>query len=169
MAARIIDLLCAFLAVTAVLLCGCGGEKSAGVKPELSFTADFTAEYRGLGLKGSLTSLRQGVCSMRFSSPDTLDGLGISFKNGEASLRRGGAEATADEGYLPCNAFPSLLEELLRAAATGDAVKAEDNSYTYNITAGESVLETDENGLPQSAVIPSAEFSVEFSNSKPLE
>ncbi len=169
MAARIINLLCAFLAVAAVLLCGCGGEKSAGANPELSFQADFTAEYRGLGLKGSLTSLRQGVCSMRFRSPDTLDGLGISFKNGETSLQRGGAAATADEGYLPCNAFPALLKELLRAAATGDAVKAEDNSYTYKLTAGESVLVTDENGLPQSAEIPSAELSVEFLNSKPLE
>ncbi len=169
MAARIIDLLCAVLAVTAVLLCGCSAKESVGRKPELSFQADFTAEYRSMGLKGSLTSLRQGVCSMRFSSPDTLDGLGISFKNGETVLRRGEAAATADEGYLPENGFPSLLEELLRTAATRDAVKTENNSFTYNLAAGESVLVTDENGLPQSAEVPSAEFSVEFLNSKPLE
>ena len=104
MAAKILKLLCVFFSVLTVLLCGCEHNKhTSAVKTD--FSADFSAEYRGLKLSGSLVNTRQGYCAIELSAPKTLEGLSVTRQDNELSIARGGVKATADESYLPSSLF----------------------------------------------------------------
>lgn len=112
MARKVICALCVFFITTAVL-CGCGN--GSGKTAVTDFSADFTAVYRQLNLSGRISADRHGLLSVELDSPETLSGLNISYKNGEAELRREELICTADEGYLPENSFPSLIKNALSA------------------------------------------------------
>ena len=154
-----LKLLCVLFSVLTVLLCGCTGRAETGDAAALDFQADFSAEYRGMSLAGSVSNIRQGVCTLTFTYPETLEGLQISSKGGGLIMRRGDAAATADEGYLPENSFPSLFFALLREAA-----RQEPSEIT--LPSGRAALVTDEKGLPAKAEIPSEDTEITFSGSK---
>lgn len=156
MAAKILKLVCVLFSVLTVLLCGCTGRAETGNAAELDFRGDFSADYRGMRLTGSADNLRQGVCTLTFSSPETLEGLQISSKGGELTMRREGAAATADEGYLPEKSFPSVFFELMREAARQELPE-------ISLPSGKATLRTDERGLPEEAEIPSEDIKITFS------
>ena len=165
--ARIVKLLCVFFATLSVLLCGCG--RGARNKPELcaDFKADFSADYKGMAVKGSLSTTHQGVCVIDISSPETLSGLQVRRKSGEVAISRGAIQATADEGYLPEAGFPSVLYEIFTSVAAKDYSAAEDNTYALNLSCGGCKLTVDSDFLIQSAEIPGC-CKVRFSNSEKI-
>ena len=165
MAAKVLKLLCVFFATVTVLLCGCV-KRNEPDPPNLDFQADFTAEYRGLRPAGSLTAMRQGICTITFTAQPTLSGLQIRCRNGTIALICGDAAATADEPYLPDDSFPSLLCAVLDAA--GNCAAKDGSKVSLTLPSGEATLTIDDRQLPSSAAIPSADFAVSFSHCKPL-
>ena len=163
MVTRVLKLLCVFFLSLTVMLCGCG--KNSGATLYADFKADFSAQYKGMTLKGEIVNTRQGVESLDISSPETLSGLSLSYRDGEIKLGRGEAAATADEGYLPVQSFPSLLREILSNIASGNYSEKENKTYSQSLSVGECVFTVDENGLPQS-IKAGTDFSVRFSNLK---
>ena len=97
--------------VLAVLACGCGKHEGQKCDVKTDFSADFTAEYRGLSLKGNVLSTRQGVCVIGLKQPETLDGVEFCYRDNELEIRCDGMKASADEAYLPDAGFPSLLHK----------------------------------------------------------
>lgn len=161
MAARILKLLCVFFSVLTVLLCGCERDRNSNAV-NTDFSADFRAQYRGMELSGSLINTRQGYCAIELSSPETLNGLSVSYSGNELALSRSGVKATADETYLPSDSFCSILHEILKAAAESKG----DSPVKLELPCGEADLTVDENGLPKEASMLSQEFSITFSNGK---
>jgi restriction system protein len=111
MAAKILNLLCVFFSVLAVLLCGCEhGEEDTAVNTD--FMADFTAEYNNIKLGGSVINTRQDYFAAEISSPETLAGLSAKYEGGVLSLTRNGVGATADDIIESTKDF--ILKELSR-------------------------------------------------------
>lgn len=152
MAAKILRLLCVFFSVFTVWMCGCTPKSEEAPPPPGSFRADFSAEYHGMRPAGTLTYLRQGVCTMQLTAPETLAGLRVRFQNSTLALQRGDAAATADEPYLPANSFPSAVFAALQAASNG-------SSDALELTAA---------GLPQLLRLPDGS-AVTFLNAKALD
>lgn len=163
MVTRLLKLLCVFFLSLTVMLCGCG--KNVGAPLCADFKADFTASYRGLTLSGQIVNTRQGVASLDITSPKTLSGLSVRYRDGEIKLNRGDAAATADEGYLPGQSFPSLMREILKNIADGNYSVKEKNTYIQSLSCGECTVTSDENGLPLT-VYAGTDFALEFSNLK---
>lgn len=158
-------LLYVFFSVLAVLLCGCSEKHAAPSPPVLRFRADFSADYRGLQLCGSLDRTQQGMCGLTFRAPDTLKGLQIRQQNGVLTMKYDSAAATADEPFFPAESFPSQLFALLTAAEQGSIHTTDGSAYTVTTTGGEGTLTVDDRRLPQSAVLPDRS-TVRFSNAE---
>ncbi len=123
MAAKILRLLCVFFSVVMVLLCGCAPKSTEVTPPVADFRADFSAEYHGMRPAGTLTYLRQGVCTMQLTAPTTLEGLHIRFQNNTVTVQRGNVTATADEPYFPADSFPRQVFAALQAGADDSALQ----------------------------------------------
>ena len=161
MAARILKLLCVFFSVLTVLLCGCEHDKKSNAV-NTDFIADFKAHYRGMELSGTLINNRRGYCAIELSSPETLDGLSVSYSGNELALSRSGVKATADEAYLPNDSFCSILHQILKNTPNGSG----SSPIKLDLSCGNADLTVDNNGLPKEASAQSLDFSITFSNAK---
>lgn len=164
---RVLKSLYVFIFLPVLLICGCQkGSASQSLKTD--FSADFCAEYRQTEIAGSICTNRQGVVSIAISKPETLDGLSVSYKNGELLLRRDSLICSADEAYLPSDSFPDLLKRLLDGIADGRAVVSSQNDSTvcYNLKIGNEVciVTADKSGKMLDADISGKEFYIKFSN-----
>ena len=126
-----------------IMLPGCAGTNHAQLVTD--FTADFSADYRGQKLSGSLTYNRQGRMNLHLSAPDTLDGMSVGYCDGELHLSKDGLQCTADEAYLPSPSLPAELKNVL------DAICREQENGRLNLSDGKAEiggwdLMTDENG-----------------------
>ena len=169
MAERILKLVSILLAAVTVMLCGCAKRSAPDAAVTLNFQADFTADYRGMRLGGSVTNTRQGLYTLQFTTPPTLEGLHIRSEDGVISLRRDEALATADEPYLPSDSFPSLLQALLCAAARGETTEENKNELAVRLPCGEATLTVDDRRLPKSAAVPGSDCVITFLRAEPLE
>lgn len=165
--ARVLKTLCV-LFVLPFIFSACGEVKESVVT---DFSADFTAEYAGMSLSGKISTDRRGLLNIEITSPDTLGGISIGYKNGTAELKREDLICTADEAYLPDGSFPSLLKEAFDALADAvvnkgaypenGRIEAENNGRKFEFFTGEKGLidriETD------------GELEVVFSNIKITE
>lgn len=103
--------------------CCCGGCGSlrAPTAPVTEFTADFTADYRGMPLGGTVTVGGRGSAGILLSSPESLKGMRALYRNGEFKLTLGALGCTADEAYLPDGAFFTEMKSLLTGVSDADA------------------------------------------------
>ncbi len=158
--------LCVFFVMYIFLLSGCARNTD-----EKQLTADFKAayiaQYRGLTVKGRLLTTRQGNFNLNVSQPKTLEGLEADYKNGVLTLGRQGISCTADEAYLPQNAFPELLRQLLRGISDGRAVfdRAQDDGLHYKLSTdgGSCEITAGSGGNIKKLSLDSPKLSVTFS------
>lgn len=165
---RILKMLCVIFSCAAVMLCGCNKNATETETVQTDFKAEFTADYEGLALKGALTNTRQGITNLRFSAPDTLDGLCLDYKGGELSIARGSIKCTADEAYLPDSSFPSVLREFFLNIALGNFTLERDHTYSMRLGGENCLFTVDEGGIPVSMSIPDSETEVCFSNAEKI-
>ena len=158
-----------FIFVMVLLFCGCQNkddDKSRTLKTD--FSADFCAEYHGMEIEGNISANRQGVIGLHISSPQTIEGLNLSYKNGEVELKRDNMICSADEAYLPCTSFPCLLKNILTGIADGRAVLSTENSdincYNLKIENQPCIITADKEGKIIDARINGKDFYIEFSN-----
>lgn len=155
------------------LFCGCqNGGQSKSKSLGTDFSADFCAEYHGLEVGGSVTANRQGVIGINISSPQTIEGISVSYKNGDVELRRDSMICSADEAYLPDTSFPSLLKDILDGISDGRAVLTTENSdcdcYNLKIENEPCIITADKNGRIINAKITNNDLYIEFSDFSPL-
>ena len=79
MAVKVLKKLCVFFLLPIMMLCSC---EKVSDKSEVAtdFSADFTAEYRGSEVRGSLSTNRQGVTNIRIDYPETISGISFNYK-----------------------------------------------------------------------------------------
>lgn len=158
-----------FFLIFIIILCGCENRnKNADIATD--FSADFTAEYRGYEVKGSLSANRQGVTNIRIDYPETINGINFNYKNSELEMSRESLICSADEAYLPQRSFPSLIRELCKGIGNGRAqfVSENNNECTYQlkIDLGNFTVTTDADGKIKDAQIEEEELDIEFFNTK---
>lgn len=146
-----------------IIFTGCGnsGRKAAVT----DFSADFTAVYKDLNLGGKITADRRGLLSIELNNPATLDGVMISYKNGETELKKDGLICTADEAFIPKSGFPALMKTALNALNKEVySSKTPPNSGKYELEADgtQIFITTDENGFI-SKISVGGELEIEFS------
>lgn len=145
MTKKVLRALCVFFIL--IILNGCGNGNKAAVT---DFSADFTAVYKDMELGGKLTADRRGILSIELDSPDTLDGIVISYKSGETELKKDELICTADEAFIPKSGFPSLLKTALKALNDEIYIKkSAPKNGKYELGADDEKIEiiTDENGF----------------------
>ena len=134
MANKVLKTLCVFFLMPVFIFCGCesGKEEKSLVT---DFTADFSSTYRESDVRGSVSTNRQGVISIRITYPETVDGLNISYKDSQMEISRETLICSADEAYLPQRSFPSQLKLILNGMSDGRAtlVSQNDDENIYNL------------------------------------
>lgn len=167
MAVRVLKKLCVFFLLPIIMLSGCE-EVSDKIGIATDFSADFTAEYRGSEVRGSLSTNRQGVTNIRIDYPETISGISFNYKNSELEMSRESLICSADEAYLPQRSFPSLVREICKGIGNGRAefVSQNEDKYTYNLKteSGNCTINTDTEGKITDAEIKDAELSIKFSD-----
>ena len=169
MAEKVLKTLCVFFLLPIILICGC--ESPQEQKSLVTdFTADFTAQYRGVDVKGSVTTNRQGVTSISITYPETINGLNINYRDSQMEISRESLVCSADEAYLPQRSFPSQLKSVLKGVAEGRATltSQNENGYTYNLRTdlGNCKITADKEGEMLEAEIKDSEFYIKFSEIK---
>ncbi len=159
-----------FIFLLIFLLCGCGENNKKAVASE--FTADFSASYGNMQIKGSITSARGSMLSMIISSPSTLDGLGVEYRGAEMQIKRDELICSTDEAYIPNSSFPSILKEITGGISDGRAqfLENKNGSDTYELRmSGDScVINCTQGGEIESIKTNSDSLYIEFSNFKVL-
>jgi hypothetical protein len=134
------------------------------------FTASFSSQYRGLELKGKIGTARQGITNITITSPETLKGLSVCYKNSEMEISQENLICSADEAYIPNNSFPSVVKEILSSVAKGNAKisSKSENSSTYSLKTayGGCALSVDNKGLLTQIKCSNIDFEITFSDIK---
>ena len=162
--ARVLTALCVFFCAV-FSLSGCAQSSRQGLKSD--FTADFTAHYGELELSGRLTYTGEKSLNLELLSPATLEGLSIGYRGGELSLGKNNLFCTADEAYLPANAFPSMLKTVLGAAyeaAENGQLRFDGQEAQLDTPYGACTLTADSKGVPVALMLSEAALTVELSN-----
>ena len=162
MAKKALSALCVFFII---LLSGCAYMASGS--PLTDFSADFTAEFNGMNLSGTVTADRRGILCMEIESPETLDGLMISYRNGEAEIKRNELICTADEAYLPRSSLPSMLNGALAALNDGlerKEAKPQNGCYRLETDATEYDIHIENNGFITQISASDGSMKIQFEN-----
>lgn len=170
MAKNVLKILCVFFLLPVLLLNGCSS--SQNTKNALTnFTADFSACYKNMNIKGTLSRTRQGITNINITYPKTLNGLNVGYKNNQVYVMRENLQCTADEAYLPCDSFPCVVNSILEGVSDGRTklfVKSEtEDTYSLETGSGSCSVAIDKNGKIEKAEIKDINFVMTFSNVKP--
>lgn len=170
-----------FILITIVFLClfFCGCKKQNYI-PKTSnnaivtqFTADFLATYKNLDISGKITTGTHGMVIIDFKSPDTIEGLEVTYKNNQTQIAYNSLCSTADEAFLPDKSMPKILYEIVCKISdfskSSTQKKERNNTYFFDITQGKCVMTADENGFVSSVNVENAEFKIDFFNQMSLQ
>lgn len=163
--ARFLKALCV-LFIFILSLVGC---ENADEKPTVitDFSADFTADFNDLKIDGKITVNRQGMCNLSISSPETIGGLEIGYKDSVLSLGRDGLLCTADEAYLPDTAFSSIIKEVferLNHEESNGSLAISDGKTVVPCPVGNCEITIDSEGKIISLECEDPELNITFAN-----
>ncbi len=172
MAKIVLEKLYVFLLFLCIVLTGC--QSTDDTKDIVTdFTSKFVAKYRNMEVKGSLSTNRQGITSIRIDYPETVSGINFNYKSSDMEIARESLICSADEAYIPPKSFPSVLKSICDGIGNNRAelVSNNDDSYTYNLKTetGNCIIKTNTDGIVTSAEIKESEFSIEFNNTETAE
>ena len=165
---RVLTALCVFFC-SLFSLSGCAHNSRQGLK--MDFSADFTAHYGEMELSGRLTYTGEKSLKLELLSPETLDGLTVGYRGGELSLGKNDLLCTADEAYLPANAFPSMLKTALGSvvsAAENGQLAFDGQEAQVDTPLGACMLTVDSEGIPLTLTLDEADCSMELINRSAL-
>ena len=165
---RMMTVLCVFFCA---LFCLGGCSQGRGQSLTTDFAADFTAAYRGMTLEGKLTYTRQESLNLTVRSPGTLDGVTVGYRGGELTLGRDSLRCTADEAYLPCRSFPSLMKDALTAvcdAYENDRLNLKEHTAEVTLPQGKCEIKTDDNAYITEITVQSEELRVRLTGNSAL-
>ncbi len=167
MTAKILSRLYVIIFSLSFLLTGCSqGTTEKSIVTD--FTASFSSQYRGLSLSGNIGTTRQGVTNITITSPDTLKGLSVCYKNNEMEISQENLICSADEAYIPKKSFPSVVKEILKGVANGNAKISSKNesgsTYSLKTAYGGCALSVDNEGWITQIKCIDIDFEIKFSD-----
>lgn len=178
MANKIFKVLCVFFLLPVLFLTGCGlgnnfskhGNDTDKSDIMTDFSADFTAQYREMKIKGHMSCNRQKMVNISINSPESLSGLELNYKSSQMQIIRDNMICSADEAYIPEKSFPNILRAVIFGVSDGRAVfKSEkDNQNTYDLKTGfgNADITADSDGRLLGARLDGEQFEIKFENIK---
>lgn len=153
-------ILCCAAAAVTMLFSGCAADITGG-KPELdkTFSAEASIAIGGETVAGTLSRSNDNCWSLSVTAPYTLEGLTVTYNNGETSFSMLGFECTADFSDSAVSAL-KLLAEAYETAAD-NAGGFENGILEYTNENGAFSVTLDEKGMP--AVINAGGIYVKLS------
>lgn len=140
-------ILCCAAAAVTMLFSGCAADIT-GAEPELdkTFSAEASIAVGGETVAGTLSRSGDNCWSLEVTAPHTLEGLAVSYNNGETTFSMLGFECTADFSDSAVSAM-KLLAEAYETAAD-NAGGFENGTLEYTNENGTFSVTLDENGMP---------------------
>ena len=156
------------LCLSCLLLCvGCRRQQAA--EPiAVDFICSFRAQYNDLTAVGTLTRRTAGTLLLKFSEPETLNGLSAEWDGEKVTLRYLGLSYNVDPAKLPENALGEGLLSAFDATFRGEGERSEtDGKITVNGLSGNAqytYVYDAKSGAPLSLTIPNIPLTVTFTN-----
>lgn len=140
-------ILCCAAAAVTMLFSGCAADITGG-KPELdkTFSAEASIAIGGETVAGTLSRMSDNCWSLEVTAPHTLEGLTVTYDNGETTLSMLGFECTADFSDSAVSALKLLAEAYETAADNTGGF--ENGMLEYTNENGTFSVTLDENGMP---------------------
>lgn len=136
--------------LTALAFVGCGKKttmESAKANLDSAFECDMKMVYEDTEFGGRLKRIESGVWEASFTSPDSLDGLVLSFSGNDASASYKGLSFTVPKKALPVKSILTNLMTAVDTLAEGDELSGHEEDGMMKITGenetGEYVLDID--------------------------
>lgn len=166
--------ICSALCVIVMLftISGCAKDRKAENRLVTDFTAEFSAEYKDMSLGGSITVAGQGIMNIKITSPETISGLEVTYKNSQILIALGTLECSADEAYLPQGSFPQLVNSVMQGIYNGRYVLSgeseNEKKYSLKISGGNAVIRADEKNFITEIEVGDCDFKISLKNVKEI-
>lgn len=127
-------LLLLFMAVTIVIVGGCGSIQLQPKEPVMAFCADAQVEYKECTLQCSFSRANQGIASISVTAPPQLKGITYKWLGGEYSVGYNNAEKSMQSCPLPQSSFASAMVNSINKLSEENGYKTKsekDGNVTY--------------------------------------
>ena len=150
------------------LTSGCRSENKSENEITTMFSADFDAEYKDMTIQGSIVAGVHGNTEIKFTYPETISGLSVTYKEGDIQLGINSLQSTADETYLPDESLPKIIYSVVNVLMNiGDSVPENAENYTtyqIDLSQGKCDLTVNSNGFLTEADIKDKDVKIIFYN-----
>lgn len=147
-----------------------GCQKTAQIKPQLVFSADYTLEYNEMQIKGTLLAEDDGNVSISVTSPKTLKGLFAKTDGENFEVNYNGISLSYSKDNLPDGVFFKMILislEKIKTSEQLDFEKVEDKYIATESTAlGDVEITLDENFYIEKIEIPTQGFYLKLKKTR---
>lgn len=151
-------------------LCACGGKGSTSCKPDLNKSFCITAhmEYGEMTADAVIKRLGSANWDAEFSSPNTLAGVLLSFRDTNVEASYKGLSFSVPKSALPLKSILSSFIDIIDNIAQQPEITGEEKENEI-ITEGETelgkyTLKFDKNGYPTGFEMPNLSLVITFSD-----
>ncbi len=132
------------------------------------FSAIVTSEYNGIKIKAEVKPTNHTLI-IKLKSPESLKGCTYTYRGSDLTVEYNELKLNAECGYLPENAFPNIIYNVLETVNSGETVlsgKYNNNAlYSGKSNSGEFTLTCDCNtGYISELELKDFKFSADFEN-----
>ncbi len=156
--------------VMAISLCACGGKGDTSCKVDLNKPFCITAhmEYDGITADAVIKRLAKANWDAEFSSPDTLAGVLISFRDSNVEASYKGLSFSVPKSALPLKSiilsFIDIIDQIAEQPEITGEEKDNEIITTGEIELGSYNLKFDKNGCPTAFEMPNLNLIITFSD-----
>ncbi len=167
-------LLCGIITVIFVIaLCGCA-KKAEPISINTNFSADCNIEYDKFKSQMFISRLGSGGWEMSFSSPETINGLAVTYENENTNLSYKGLAFSIPREDIPINAIVTNITAVFdNVSNKNNAEFAKKNGIVTacgRIDSGNYTIKFNEkDGSPLSLEIKQIDLKVEFKDYKIMQ
>ena len=163
----------AFIIAAVIALSSCGSGisvKAPERAPDIPFSADAQISYNGIEMNSRIIRNGSGDWEFSISEPYTLEGLVLTFRNGETSLGIYGMESAADVSGNAVSMIKAAAYAYDSAVNSPASAAASESGYTITGTSetGSYKIGLDKSAIPTVLTADAGELRIVFDNFLPL-
>jgi predicted small lipoprotein YifL len=160
-----------FLSIVMMIsICACGGKNSVKFEPKLNkaFTVNAQIKYDGQDSQATIKRLGKANWDVEFSSPDTLSGVLLSYRDDNVEASYKGLSFSVPKSALPLKSIISSLITVIDEAAEKPEITGEEKDGIINVEGenqqGKYTLKMDKSGNLVGFVMPNLNLEITFTD-----